>query len=64
MSDKLSYAELVDLLARSEATHAQNAPYFDDRLMRKIANLRSVIRELDDERAGTVVTDAQLKDLL
>ena len=64
MSDKLSYAELVDLLARSEATQAQNAPYFDDRLMRKIANLRSVIRELDDERSGTVVTDAQLKDLL
>lgn len=64
MSDILSYAELVDLLARSEATQERNAPYFDDRLMRKIANLRSVIAELDAERSGTVVTDAQLKDLI
>jgi len=64
MSDTLSLAEMRDLLTSWEKRSEAQAPYFDDRLLSKIRQMRQCIAEVEAELTSPELTRGSLNELI
>jgi len=65
MSDTLSLAEMRDLLASWKKQSDAQAPYFDDRLLSKIRQMRQCIAEVEaEELTSTELERGSLNELI
>ena len=65
MSDTLSLAEMRDLLASWKKKSDAQAPYFDDRLLSKIRQMRQCIAEVEaEELTSTELERGSLNELI